>query len=124
MAELEPESAHDDFLRLFRARDLDGLVALYEDDPTMVSADGSTQSGKAVVREALAGFLALGGTMELTTRYAARAGDLALLSNAWHLHGTAADGKPLDLRGQTTEIVRRQADGRWLYVIDHPWGGQ
>lgn len=73
MADLKPESAHDEFLRLFRARDLDGLVALYEDDPIMVAADGSTQSGKAVVREALAGFLALGGTMDLKTRYAARA---------------------------------------------------
>lgn len=124
MADLKPESAHDEFLRLFKARDLDGLVALYEDDPTMVAADGSMQSGKAAVREALAGFLALGGTIDLQTRYAARAGDLALLSNSWHLHGIGSDGKPLDLSGQTTEVVRRQADGRWLYVIDHPWGGQ
>ena len=124
MADLEPESAHDEFLRLYRQGDLDGLLTLYEDGATMVAADGATQSGRAAVRESLAGLLALGGTLDLVTRYAARAGDLALLSNRWHLHGTGTDGTALDLRGQTTEVVRRQPDGRWLYVIDHPWGGQ
>jgi uncharacterized protein (TIGR02246 family) len=124
MAERKPESAHQEFLERFRARDLDGLVALYEDGATMVAADGSTQSGKAVVREGLQGFLALGGQFTLETRYAARTGDVALLSARWRLSGTGADGKPLDMGGQTTEVVRRQPDGRWLYIIDHPWGGQ
>ena len=124
MATLKPESAHSEFLKYFRARDLDGMVALYENDATFVNADGSTVSGKSAVREALAGFLAIGGTLTLETRYAARTGDIALLSNAWHLGGTGADGKPLDMGGQTTEVVRLQPDGRWLYIIDHPWGGQ
>lgn len=125
MAERPPESAHDDFKHAFLARDLDALVALYEDDATFVNADGSTVQGKAAIREALAGFLAaLGadGTMSLETRYAVRHGDLALLSNAWHLRGSGADGQPVDLHGLTTEVVRRQADGRWLYIIDHPLG--
>ena len=78
MAERPPESAHDDFKHAFLARDLDALVALYEDDATFVNADGSTVQGKAAIREALAGFLAaLGtdGTMSLETRYAVRHGD-------------------------------------------------
>jgi len=27
------------------------------------------------------------------------------------------------MRGQNIEVARRQADGRWLFVIDHPLGG-
>lgn len=124
MTDLPPESAHDEFLRLYRVGDLDGLVGLYENAAAIVAADGSTSTGKAAVREALGGLLALGGTLDLATRYAARSGDIALLSNTWRLHGTGTDGKALDLTGQTTEIVRQQPDGRWLYVVDHPWGGQ
>lgn len=125
MSERPPESAHTDFARAFAARDLDGLVALYEDDATFVTGDGSTVSGKPAIREALAGFFAAAGkdgTISLETRYAVRKGELALLSNAWHLRGKNADGTPLDMRGLTTEVVRLQADGRWLYVIDHPMG--
>ena len=37
--------------------------------------------------------------------------------------GTDADGNPVDLRGSTAEVVRRQPDGTWKYAIDHPFGG-
>jgi uncharacterized protein (TIGR02246 family) len=120
----DPATAHDEFLAFFKAGDLDGLMSLYEDDATFVTADGTTRSGKAAVREELEGFLAIGGDIALQTRYAARCGDLALLSNEWRLTGTGADGQPLDMGGKTTEVVRLHADGHWRYVIDHPWGGQ
>ncbi|MGE0484003.1 MAG: SgcJ/EcaC family oxidoreductase [Gammaproteobacteria bacterium] len=127
MTALPPESAHTEFLDRFRARDLDGVVALYTDDASFVGFDGAVVTGKAAVRAAFEALFAQIGpncTIELTTRYAVPNGDIALLSNTWHIGGTAADGSPLDLGGQTTEVVRRQADGRWLYVIDHPLGGQ
>lgn len=34
-----------------------------------------------------------------------------------------ADGSPIQLQGHTSEIVRRQSDGSWLYIVDHPFGG-
>jgi uncharacterized protein (TIGR02246 family) len=127
MSTLPPESAHAEFLARFRARDLDGLVALYTADASFVGFDGNVVTGQAAVRDAFAALFAQIGSgcaIDLTTRYAIANGDVALLSNTWHIHGTAADGSALDLGGQTTEVVRRQADGRWLYVIDHPLGGQ
>ena len=124
MKEQKPETAHSLFLECFRAGDLDGMMALYEDDATFVTGPGETVRGKAAIREALQGFIALGGDITLTTRYAVQQGDLALLSNEWHISGTGADGKPIDQRGQTTEVVRRQPDGSWRYIIDHPFGGQ
>ena len=127
MADLPPESAHAAFLERFRARDLDGIVALYAEQASFVGFDGTVVTGRAAVRDAFAALFAQIGErceVALTTRYAIANGDIALLSNTWRISGTAADGSTLDLGGQTTEVVRRQADGRWLYVIDHPFGGQ
>ncbi len=124
MSEANPESVYEEFVRCFRASDLDGLMALYEDGATFVNADGDTLSGKAAIREALAEFLAAGGEMSLRKRYAIRSGDVALLSNEWHLSGTGADGKAVDMTGRTAEVVRLHPDGRWLFAVDHPWGGQ
>jgi ketosteroid isomerase-like protein len=58
----------------------------------------------------------------LETKSAIRSGDLALLHCRWALSGTGPDGSPLNLSGTTADVVRRQADGTWLFAIDNPWG--
>ena len=67
-------------------------------------------------REQWSGFVALGGNIQMTTRYAVIVGDTALLSNDWHF---AAAG--MELSSLTAEVARRQPDGTWKYVIDHPY---
>jgi uncharacterized protein (TIGR02246 family) len=99
-------------------QDLDRLMALYAPDATMVLADGSTVTGTDAIREQLAGLLAMEGRMTVRTRYAIEAGDLAVLSNDWTY--TAGDQT---IGAVTAEVARRQADGGWLYVVDHPFAG-
>ena len=43
-------------------------------------------------------------------------GDIALLRADWAVLG---EGDAVMAQGSTAEVVRRQADGRWLYLIDH-----
>jgi uncharacterized protein (TIGR02246 family) len=97
-------------------QDLDGLVALYAPDATLVLMDGSSATGTEAIREQYAGFLELKGRMTLRSRYVIEAGDLAALSNEWTL--TAGD---LTMSAITAEVARREPDGGWLYVIDHPF---
>jgi uncharacterized protein (TIGR02246 family) len=97
-------------------QDLDGLIALYAPDAVMVLVDGSTAAGTTAIREQLAGVLALGGRMTVRSRSVVEAGDLALLSNEWTL--TAGDQT---MSAVTAEVARREPDGSWLYVIDHPF---
>jgi uncharacterized protein (TIGR02246 family) len=99
-------------------QDLDGLMALYAPDAAMVLPDGSTVTGTEAIREQWAGLLAMKGRMTLRSRYAIEAGDLAILSNEWTF--TAGE---LTMGATTAEVARRQADGGWLYVIDHPFAG-
>lgn len=122
----DPELAafYATFERLFNAGDLEGLLALYEPDALLVSGPGQSVCDAAGRRAALAGFLALKGRIRLETRHLLRNGDLALLSNAWRLEATDPQGAPLVLTGRTSEVARRQPDGRWLYVIDHPNGAE
>src|SRR3954451_1921246 len=86
-------------------QDLDGLMALYAPDATMVLPDGSTVTGTEVIREQWAGLLAMKGRMTLRSRYAIEAGDLAILSNEWTF--TAGDQT---MGATTAEVARRQAE--------------
>ncbi len=100
-------------------QDLDGLMALYAPDASMVLLDGSTVTGLEAIREQWSGFLAMNGRMTLRSRFVIEAGDLAILSNEWTL--TVGDET---MSAVTAEVAQRQPDGSWLYVIDHPFASQ
>jgi len=113
-----------EFARCFNARDMPGLLDLYEPDAVFVRGPGDHVTGRIAIREALQEFLDTGGNISFKTRHAVQHGDIAMLSNEYTLQGTGADGKPFTLTGKTAEVLRRQPDGRWLYIIDHPAGAQ
>jgi ketosteroid isomerase-like protein len=48
-----------------------------------------------------------------------RAGDLALMRTPWTTMQMPDGSSP---KGATAEVVRRQTDGSWKYVIDNPDG--
>lgn len=123
-AGMKPEEMHARFEEIFNAGDVEKLLALYEEEAVFVPEPGREVRGKAAIREALKAFLALNGKVDIKTRYAFTKGDIALLSCEWTLNGKGEDGKPIELKGTTAEVARRQDDGRWLYVLDHPYGGQ
>lgn len=113
-----PEQIHAALAAAFNAHDVDALVDLYEDDAVLVAGNGSLSAGRPAIRQHWIDKVSLGGQMILTTRYVVQLGDLALLRTDWTFsygnHETSAS---------TAEIARRQQDGSWRYVIDHPYGG-
>ena len=119
-----PEDLHPQFTEAFNSGEIEPLLALYEPEATLAgNSSGQDAHGLAAIRERFARLLDLHGKMTIETRYCLQAGEVALLSGKWHLTGNGPDGKPIDVEGQSIEVVRRQPDGRWLYLIDHPFGG-
>jgi uncharacterized protein (TIGR02246 family) len=117
-----PDEMHAAFKARLNAGDLEGLVALYEPNSKLVPQPGQEVQGREAVRAALQGFLAIKPRMEMTTRYVLEAGDTAVLSGQWKLTGRGADGMAVVLTGKSVEVLRRQPDGTWLFVLDHPFG--
>jgi len=113
---------HPTFVAAFNAGDEDALMALYESEAALVPEPGQVVTGTEQIRAALQQFLALQGQFRLAAKHVVQTGDLALLISDWAVTGTGPDGKPLDVGGPSIEVVRRQADGTWLYVIDVPFG--
>ena len=50
------------------------------------------------------------------------AGDTAMVIGNWTLKVTDADGKDTESKGRYADVLRRQSDGSWLFVIDNPNG--
>jgi len=103
--------------------DLEAALALYEPNASFVLDSGQVVTGLAAIREVMQGFLALKPKFTMEVK-AVQNGDenIALLRGKWHLSGTGPDGKPMTMSGNSTEVVRRQPDGSWKFIIDNPRG--
>jgi ketosteroid isomerase-like protein len=104
--------------------DLERALGLYEHSAVLVSRPGTTACGTAELRVALGGFIAMRPTLTSQAYSLVESGDIALYLGRWKLLGTDPTGQPITLSGESTDVLRRQPDGRWLIAVDNPWGIQ
>src|SRR5271156_6796646 len=109
-----PQEIHFLFERAFNTGDVEAILALYEPVAVLV-AGGKPVTGHDCIRDAFKVFLSSGARMKLDTRAVIESGEgLAVLHGAWSL------GPPSATQGLSTEVLRRQPDGTWMFVIDNP----
>ena len=118
----KPEDMNSAFAAAFNSGDIEHLVSLYEPGAVLVPMPGQVVEGIEAIRAALQELLALKGFMRSENQYALVHGDIALLRAKVHLIGTGPDGNRFEINNHTAEVIRRQPDGRWLYILDHPYG--
>jgi ketosteroid isomerase-like protein len=102
--------------------DLESLIPLYESQAAFAIQPGSLAHGAAGIADALSGFISMKGKLELEVTRVLEVDDLALVIGVWSFNGTGADGEPVRLAARNADVLRRQGDGSWRFVIDNPWG--
>lgn len=107
------------FAKLLNSGDLEGLSAMYEPD-AVLAGNPEPARGIAQIRAGLEGMVASKPTIHFGNTTVLQSGDLALLHSTWTLSGSGPDG-PVEMSGMTSEVVRRQADGSWKYILDDPF---
>lgn len=112
------DKLYDAWQDRFNAGDLDALVDLYTSDVTYVDPEGKQMVGKSKVRENLAGIIGLKPHIILGERKHLLYRDVALTTNHWKLTIPNADGTNQELTGGGIEVLKKQADGGWRYIID------
>jgi uncharacterized protein (TIGR02246 family) len=117
-----PEQVLESIVTGINSGDLESLMPLYESEAAFATQPGSLAPGAAGIREALTGFISMNGKLELEVTRVLEVDDLALVIGVWSFHGTGPDGEPLHLEARNADVLRRQTDGSWRFVIDNPWG--
>jgi uncharacterized protein (TIGR02246 family) len=117
-----PEQVLEAIVTGINTGDLESLAQLYESDAAFATEPGRLAHGATGVREALAGFISMQGTLDLEVTHVLEVDDLALVTGVWSFDGTGHGGEPVRLSARNADVLRRQADGTWRFVIDNPWG--
>ncbi len=95
----------------------DAVLDLYEDDAVFADLAGAVK-GSADIAAAHRDFLASGFTLELNDSVTLQSGDIALVHWSWTVR--RGDGSPIE--GTSAEVLRRQTDGSWKFLIDNSDG--
>ena len=108
----------------FAAGDIERVMELSEPDAVIVPQPGQVMIGAEQVRAALQGFLDVNVRFSADTAEVIQTGDLALVAAQWSATIDGPDGERVVLGGVSSDVMRRQADGGWRYLIDQPWADQ
>ena len=109
-------------IQAINARDMEAALSFYEAEATFVAEPGKPVTGTQAIREVMTGFCAAEPTLTIEVPFVAQSGDTAMLLSKWTMKGLDENGNAVDMEGNGVEIVRRQADGTWKFIIDNPWG--
>ncbi len=115
----------EEFLELqieeFNKGNVNFLMTLHE-KRSFASKPGQAVKELDDIRQSFQSLVDMGVKLSAKPRTVCTAGDLALLITEWSISGIEHDGKPVNLTGRGTVVLRQQSDGSWRMVIENPWG--
>jgi ketosteroid isomerase-like protein len=122
MSTATPEQLLESIVTGINSGDLESLIPLYETEAAFAAEPGSLAHGASGIGEALTGFISMNGELDIEVTRVLEVDDLALVIGVWWFDGKGPDGEPVRLAARNADVLRRQADGSWRFVIDNPWG--
>ncbi|MGF7237200.1 MAG: antibiotic biosynthesis monooxygenase [Frankia sp.] len=115
----DPAQMNQKYLDAYSARDIDAIMAVYAPGASAVWQPGSTISG-AEHRAAVVAFLKKEPKLSAEVRESYVTGDTAALVVDWSIE---VPGAP-EMTGSGTgfDILKKNAEGHWRYIITNPFG--
>lgn len=119
MSAKKPEDCEVLYAEALNRGDVEGVLALYEPDAKIRRQTGVVICGTDEIRDHVVGLLAVKPEVTLEgSALISSDGTIALTSARWSMSATLPDGQAMNESGRSMEIVRRQGDGTWRFVLD------
>lgn len=106
----------------FHNKDIDGVLATYEDGAIVMFEPQKPVSGKDNLKMAFTQFATMNPTFTFTGHEVYISGNIATHIAPWTMVGQMPDGSKIEQSGLSIAVLRKQADGTWLMIQDNPNG--
>ena len=102
------------------ANDVDGVVAYYSDDASLLPPNAPIATGRQAIRAVWASLLGPGASVswQVSKVEVSRSGDLGYIMGVYQVTMKDPGGRPVMDHGKLVEIWKKQADGKWKTVAD------
>lgn len=122
MPVLTPHEAVKALDQAFARRDMEALLAFYEDGAAVVTEPGRMIRRKEDVRKFFTQLFATNGEAHQLDSHIIEADGIALFISKWRFTGEKPGGQPFSRESVATSVLRKGADGNWRILIDNPVG--
>ena len=106
----------------FHNKDIDGVLATYEDGAIVMFEPQKPVSGKNNLKMAFTQFAAVDPKFNFSGHEVYISGNIATHIAPWTMVGKMLDGSKIEQSGLSVAVLRKQADGTWLMIQDNPNG--
>ncbi len=108
----------------FQRGEIEQVMSRYEAEATVVFEPAAPVSDRDVITEMFSGMAAIKPTFTYSGHEVIVNGDIAIHTAPWVMEGKMPDGHVINQSGLSVAVLRKQADGAWLMVIDNPHGAR
>ena len=119
----KPEQCDELVIAAIENKDIDAAMELYEPGASFV-VGGKFVTGLDEIRKVMESFIEAGATFDIESIKAVpdADGEVAVTRVVGTSTSPGPDGKPVTNPFHSVEVVRKQADGTWKFIIDDPGG--
>jgi uncharacterized protein (TIGR02246 family) len=117
---MNPNDVLPQIIKLVYAREFDAAMQLYADDCVMIEKPNVVLKGKDAIRRSLQAMVDSGNVLSVQMQDAVMVGDIAYSISDWQM---TKNGVTV-AAGKATDLLRRTSDGKWLMVLDNPFGAE
>jgi ketosteroid isomerase-like protein len=110
------------FAKAYNSGVIENLNLLFEKEAKIVKQDGTVITGQDSINREHGMLLQIGGKMTSINKHCIEFEDIALLRAEWKIQTVDKNQNIVEIKGSSSEIVRKQKNGTWLYIVDAPFG--
>lgn len=106
----------------FQNKDIDAVMACYEPKAVVVFEPESPISNRSTLEEMFTGMSMTNPIFTYSGHEVFISGNIATHIAPWKMTAKSPDGNEIKQSGLSIAVLRKQADGKWLMILDNPHG--
>ena len=112
------------FQNCVRNGDVEGALDCFDDEAIYVTGIGTFVTGKENIRKALEQVCGLKPDLQAQRSTGFTVDNITAWVDEWTMKATLPDGTKLEMRGTSSDILKKQPNGNWAYLVDNPYGAE
>ncbi len=114
-----PATSPEQICHLFKQHmaegDIEALLSIYDPEAVFLNQSGQVKQGRQGLKGELAPFASAKAISDFSIKQIIQSGDIALMHTQWTV------SSPQVMSVYAIEVVRRQPDGTWCWLIGDPF---
>jgi len=117
-----PDGADEYFLEAVRNGDVKTAMTCFDPEAIYIDKEGNTITGFDNIEKVVANLCNMKPDIKVYEHQMAPVGnDMMYWLDKWSMTATGLDGKQFEMKGASANMMRKNADGHWLWLVDNPF---